>query len=161
MASAALRLFRWQARSVLRPELGAAATTVVIELAQKKYAPSPPLARTSSGRFNLQMDALAIAVHPRSKLPRARWRERVSRRVPFKSPDWTMNEVGASGVYGFDVRRCAMADFLRGRGEGEFCNDVVCRQDLLMAQGRGEHLERAHTIATGDDRCDFRYTRSA
>ena len=201
MASASLRLFRWQARSALRPELGAAATKIVLDSAEARYGPPPALARTASGRLNLQMgayllalrdalveaghdpvaandllarslygvmrrfyrpmDALAVAAHPRSKLARARWRERVSRRVFFKSPDWTMDEVRAPGAYGFDVSQCAMADFLRSRGELQFCRDVICRQDTLMAQGRGDQLDRRHTIAGGDDRCDFRYTRTA
>lgn len=200
MASTAPGLMRWQAGWALRRELGRRTTAVVLDSADERYVPPPPLARTSSGHLNLQMaayllalrdsllavgygpavandllaqslyrvmrrfyrpmDALAVAVHPRNKLARARWRQRVSRRFFFTPPDWLMAEVPDAGAYGFDVRRCLLAEYMESRGEQQFCQDVFCRQDLLMAQGRGERLSRMRTIAAGDDRCDFRFSVS-
>jgi L-2-amino-thiazoline-4-carboxylic acid hydrolase len=198
MAPAASRLMRWQAGWALRRELGQRTTAVVLRSADRRYVPPPPLARTSAGRFNLEMgayllalrdslvtvgyegavanailaqslyrvmrrfyrpmDALAVAVHPRSRLARARWRQRLSRRIFFRPPDWIMDEIPQSRAYRFDVRRCVMAEFMFSRGEQRFCQDVVCKQDLLMAQGRGELLARNQVIAAGDDRCEFRFT---
>lgn len=112
------------------------------------------------GRFYRPMDALAVGVHPRNTLARARWRQRVSRRLFFRPPDWLMTEVRENDGYGFDVRRCALAAFMASRGERKFCQDVLCKQDLLMARARGERLERTQTIAAGDDRCDFRFLAS-
>lgn len=111
-------------------------------------------------RFYRPMDALAVAVHPRNRLARARWRQRLSRRFIFTPPDWLMDEAPDAGAYGFDVRRCLLAEYMERRGEQRFCQDVLCRQDMLMAEGRGERLSRTRTIAAGDDRCDFRYSTS-
>ena len=198
MAPPVPRLMRWQAGWALRRELGRQTTAAVLRSADRSYVPPPPLARTSAGRFNLEMgayllamrdslaavgyegsaanallaqslyrvmrrfygpmDALAVAVHPLSRPARARWRQRLSRRVFFRPPDWKMDEVPHSRAYAFDVRRCVMAEFMSSRGEQQFCLDVVCKQDLLMAQSRGELLERNRMIAGGDDRCEFRFT---
>jgi L-2-amino-thiazoline-4-carboxylic acid hydrolase-like protein len=111
-------------------------------------------------RLYRPMDALAVVVHPRNRLARARWRQRLSRRIFFRPPDWLMEEVPQSCGYGFDVRRCVMAEFMLGRGEQRFCQEVMCRQDLLMAEARRELLARDHVIAAGDDRCDFRFPQS-
>ncbi|HET9783051.1 MAG TPA: L-2-amino-thiazoline-4-carboxylic acid hydrolase [Candidatus Dormibacteraeota bacterium] len=108
-------------------------------------------------RFYGPIDALAIVVHPMSRLARSRWRQALSRRFFFRPPDWQMVEVTATRGHGFDVRRCVMAEYMSGRGEQRFCQEVICKQDLLMAQARAEVLMRTLTIAAGDDRCDFRF----
>jgi len=69
-----------------------------------------------------------------------------------------MEDVDVAGVYAFDVKRCLMAEYMRGRGEARFCQAVTCSQDLLMAAERGERLARRETIAGGAGRCDFRFT---
>lgn len=189
---------RWQAGWALRRDLGRRTTAVVLRSADRGYVPPPPLARTSAGRFNLEMgayllalrdslvsvgydapaanallaqslyrvmrrfyrplDALAVAFHPRSRLARARWRQRLSRLIFFRPPDWVMPEIAQTRAYGFDVRRCVMAEFMSSRGEQKFCLDVICAQDLMMANGRRELLVRDHVIVVGDDRCDFRFS---
>lgn len=85
---------------------------------------------------------------------------REARRLFSRTPDWLMDEVTETDGYGFDVRRCVMAEYMESRGEREFCRDVVCKQDLLMAQRRGDALTRTRILATGGDRCDFRFLAS-
>lgn len=108
-------------------------------------------------RFYRPMDAVALAVHPKNRLARARWRQRVSRQLFFRAPDWLMEELPQADGYGFDVRRCVLAEYMEGRGERQFCQEVVCSQDLLMARARQEALGRKHTIAAGQELCDFRF----
>ena len=109
-------------------------------------------------RFYRPTDALASLVHARNASARGRWRQRLSRRLYFRPPDWLMEDVDVAGVYAFDVKRCLMAEYMRGRGEARFCQAVTCSQDLLMAAERGERLARRETIAGGAGRCDFRFT---
>lgn len=108
-------------------------------------------------RFYRPLDAAARLVRPISTSARLRWRQRISQRLMFRAPDWVMSEVPGPGGYGFDVRRCVTAEYMRGRGEDVFCRDVICRQDALMAEAHGETLTRPHTLAAGDACCDFRF----
>lgn len=103
------------------------------------------------------LNLVAATVHPGSRLARTRLREQLARRAFYRRPDWVMTDVDAPGCYAFDVRRCLYADYLGGRGEGTFCERVLCDQDLRMAEGHGEVLLRTGTLAGGADRCDFRY----
>lgn len=198
MAPRAPWVMRWQAAWALRRELGRRRAASVLALADQRFSPPPGLARTSAGRFNLEMaayllalrdgltlsgyesgaanrllarslyrvmrrfyapmDAFAAVAHPKNRLSRARRRQRLSRRIFFRSPDWLMEETRQTEGYGFDVRRCVLAEYMQNRGELQFCRDVFCAQDLLMAEGRAELLTRTQMIAAGDERCDFRFS---
>jgi hypothetical protein len=103
-------------------------------------------------------DAVVRVRHPRDRVARARMRQRLSRRLLFRDPDWVMTEVRIRRGYGLDITRCVMRDLLAGEGETQLCEDVLCHQDLLMAAARGEHLTRTTTLASGGDRCDFRFS---
>ena len=104
------------------------------------------------------LEVFAAATHPRDAMRRTRFRQRFAQRMLFKSPDWVMEDVPAArGCYGFDIRRCVLAEYMRSRGEAVFCEEVLCSQDRLMARSRGERLVRTKTIAGGADRCDFRF----
>ena len=109
-------------------------------------------------RFYRLSDAVAVVLHPRNRTARGRWRQRLSRRLYFRPPDWVMADVRGAGYYAFDVRRCLLADYMRERGESRFCRDVICPQDQLLARRRGETLIRTETIAGGSTRCDFRFS---
>lgn len=106
-------------------------------------------------------DRLAELVHPRDRLARTRMRQRLGRRFYFRDPDWSMREVHANGGFGIDVERCVMRDFLAELGEQGLCRDVLCAQDLKMAELRGERLIRTSTLAEGALRCDFRFLPAA
>jgi L-2-amino-thiazoline-4-carboxylic acid hydrolase-like protein len=111
-------------------------------------------------RLYRPLELASRLLHPRDAAARSRWRERLARHVFFKPPDWVMREVSDGHAYAFSVRRCLLAEYMRGRGEELFCQDVLCSQDLLMAQARGELLLRPSTIAGGAPTCDFRFIRS-
>lgn len=191
------RWLRSQAKWALRAEFTPRAAAAILDLADERYKPPPPLARTRSGRLNLQTAAYLLAlrdallaagfrsrevdglvadgfyrvmrrahrpieltarlVHPRDAAARGRWREHLSRRLLFRRPDWEMVDAAEGDGYAFEVRRCVLAEYMRGRGEQAFCQNVLCAQDFLMAQARGEVLVRARTIAGGDPVCDFRF----
>lgn len=108
-------------------------------------------------RLHRPIDAVAAVLHPRDPLARVRSREKIDEALFFRRPDWVMTDVGTPSGYAFDVHRCLYADYLRGRGEQEFCQRVLCAQDHRMAEARGELLVRTGTLAGGADRCDFRY----
>lgn len=93
----------------------------------------------------------------RDHVRRAKIRERVARRFYFRSPDWEMHEVTAPGRYGVDITRCVMRDLLVSEGAAEICDQVLCVQDIRMAEARGDRLVRGGTLARGDERCDFRF----
>lgn len=96
-------------------------------------------------RLQRPLDALAAALHPKDELARTHFRERLARQLFYRPPDWVITNVDAPGRYAFDVRRCIYADYLRGRGEGPFCEHVPCAEDHRMAEGRDQPLRR-----TGD-----------
>ena len=93
----------------------------------------------------------------RDHVRRARIRERIARRLYFRSPDWEMHEVSYPGRHAVDITRCVMRDFMVSEGATELCAEVVCAQDILMAEARGDRLIRTGTLARGADRCDFRF----
>jgi hypothetical protein len=95
---------------------------------------------------------------PGSRLARTRLREQLPRQsVPPRLGD---TYVDAPGCFAIGVRRCLYPDYLRSRGEGTFCERVLCDQDLRMAEEHGEVLLRSGTLAGGAGRCDFRYVVS-
>ena len=112
-------------------------------------------------RLHRPIDAVAAVMHPRDPLARVRRREKIDEALFVRRPDWVMTDVDTPSGYAFDVHRCLYADYLRGRGEQEFCQRVLCAQDHRMAKGRGEVLVRTGTLAGGADRCDFHYLPAA
>lgn len=68
-----------------------------------------------------------------------------------------MRDVPVERGFGLDVERCVMSDLMRAHDESALCEAVLCAQDLLMADRRGDSLVRTTTLAAGGDRCDFRF----
>jgi hypothetical protein len=63
-------------------------------------------------------------------------------------------------AFGFDVHECALVKYCRAQGAPEIV-PILCRlDDLMAAQLRGLRLVRKGTIATGAERCDFRYVKT-
>ncbi len=88
---------------------------------------------------------------------RARVQVRLARRVVFRDPDWAMHEVASDREFGLDVTRCVVRDFFASEGASLLCDEVMCAQDVLMAERRGVPFRRTATLARGDARCDFRF----
>lgn len=80
------------------------------------------------------------------------------RRYPFAAPGYQVVDVPDDGcAVAFDVVRCPVADYFRSRGLAELCAEVFCELDHRLAAEWDAELVRAGTIATGQERCDFRW----
>lgn len=91
-------------------------------------------------------------------LDRARRTMRLFFRFPYGPPGYAVEEVDAGKeCFGFDIRRCAMADFFIAQGLPELCQKACCDLDFPLAESWGTHLEVRQTISRGADRCTFRF----
>lgn len=95
--------------------------------------------------------ALAFAVSPHGNR-----QGDVSLRFPFNAPGYLIEPVPASGRTAFDVVRCPIADYFRGRGAIDLCTASWCNLDYVLGELAHEKLVRTKTLVRGDDRCDFR-----
>jgi ubiquinone biosynthesis protein len=98
------------------------------------------------------------ALVTRDPLRRLRIATGLFRWFPFGPPSYRMEDVPAeAGVVAFDVLRCPVAEFFRREGQPELCISTFCQLDFPLAKTWGGSLERTSTIATGAERCDFRW----
>lgn len=89
---------------------------------------------------------------------RARRTMKLFFRFPYASPGYAMEEVETEeGSFGFDVHRCAMADFFAAQGLSRLCQRACCDLDFPLAESWGTRLEVEQTISRGADRCTFRF----
>lgn len=80
------------------------------------------------------------------------------RRYPFGPPGYQVVDVADAGCpAAFDVLRCPVADYFRTRGLADLCVELFCDLDHRLAAEWGVELARARTLASGQDRCDFRW----
>lgn len=80
------------------------------------------------------------------------------RHFPFGSPAYGWRDVDAGPkIVGFDCTKCPVAAFFEANGASDLCVQTWCALDFPLAEKWGGHLERAGTIATGSDHCDFRW----
>ena len=91
-------------------------------------------------------------------LDRAQRTMRLFFRFPYAAPGHAVEEVDAGKeCFGFDIRRCAMADFLVAQGLPELCQQACRDLDFPLADSWGTRLEVRQTISRGADRCTFRF----
>lgn len=91
-------------------------------------------------------------------LDRARRTMRLFFRFPYAAPGYAVEEVDAGeACFGFDIHRCAMADFFIAQGLPELCQKACCDLDFPLAESWGTHLEVRQTISRGANRCTFRF----
>lgn len=80
------------------------------------------------------------------------------RSFPFNSPSYEWRDVPNSGeVVAFDCVKCPVAAFFASHDASELCVQTVCRLDFPLAETWGGRLERNGTIASGAEKCDFRW----
>ena len=80
------------------------------------------------------------------------------RSFPFGSPSYEWRDVvSPDGAIGFDCLKCPVADFFASHNASELCVQTFCRLDFPLAEIWGGKLERTGTIASGAQRCDFRW----
>ena len=80
------------------------------------------------------------------------------RSFPFGSPSYEWREAESTdGAVAFDCVKCPVAEFFASRDASELCVSTFCRLDFPLAETWGGQLVRSGTIASGADRCDFRW----
>lgn len=105
------------------------------------------------GRAAWSLSRLA-AGHPAQRL---RISTQIARRFPFGPPSYLMEDVKDGDAVAFDVRRCPIAEYFIASGLPELCIDTWCNQDYALAEMWESRLVRSGTLASGGDRCDFRW----
>jgi len=89
----------------------------------------------------------------------ARWAAATGRRQ--YPANWVAHYVPGNGGdfdFGYDYSECAVVKYLRAHGVPELAA-FVCPNDFLKSAAQGTGLVRHHTLAQGDDRCDFRFKK--
>ena len=61
------------------------------------------------------------------------------------------------GAIAFDCVKCPVAEFFASQNASELCVQTFCRLDFPLAETWGGQLKRNGTIASGAERCDFRW----
>jgi len=80
------------------------------------------------------------------------------RNFPFGSPSYEWRDVpGLDGAIAFDCVKCPVAEFFASQNASELCVQTFCRLDFPLAETWGGKLTRTGTIASGAERCDFRW----
>lgn len=99
--------------------------------------------------------ASAFTRDPRKRLKLA---TDLFRSFPFGSPSYQWRDVPSSdGAVAFDCVKCPVAEFFASQDASELCVQTFCRLDFPLAQTWGGKLNRTGTIASGAERCDFRW----
>ena len=99
--------------------------------------------------------ASAFTRDPRKRLKLA---TDLFRSFPFGSPSYQWCDVASpDGAIAFDCIKCPVAEFFASHDASELCVQTFCRLDFPLAQTWGGRLERTGTIASGAQRCDFRW----
>lgn len=99
--------------------------------------------------------ASAFTRDPRKRLKLA---TDMFRSFPFGSPSYEWRDVSSpDGAIAFDCVKCPVAEFFASQNASELCVQTFCRLDFPLAETWGGQLERSGTIASGAERCDFRW----
>lgn len=75
--------------------------------------------------------------------------------------DWVYSYVEGSGdgfVFGADYTECGIVKYLRSQGAEELA-PYLCWLDVPMCRVERVALMRTETLAKGDPRCNFRFSR--
>ena len=99
--------------------------------------------------------ASAFTRDPRKRLKLA---TDMFRSFPFGSPSYEWRDLpSVDGTIAFDCVKCPVAEFFASQNASELCVQTFCRLDFPLAETWGAQLERKGTIASGAERCDFRW----
>ncbi len=102
--------------------------------------------------------AFALArVSARRPLGRLRTCVRLFLRFPFTAPGYQVEHLPDRSVVALDVRRCPVAEYLGALDLADLCVGAWCNQDYALAERWGGRLVRTTTLASGGERCDFRF----
>jgi ubiquinone biosynthesis protein len=165
------RYYELEPTVAIQPTLGAVFTThaATLILAMHETLLGHGVAATESHRLIYDMGwsvyrqmaepplliASAFTRDPRKRLKLA---TDLFRSFPFGSPGYEWRDVPSpDGAIAFDCVKCPVAEFFASHNASELCVQTFCRLDFPLAQTWGGRLERSGTIASGAQRCDFRW----
>jgi len=81
------------------------------------------------------------------------------RSFPFNSPSYNWVDVPTGNkVVGFNCTKCPVAEYFHEKNMSNFCVNTWCKLDYPLAELWHSKLERAGSIASGAEICDFRWT---
>lgn len=95
----------------------------------------------------------------RKKLPgRLKWSDESHKRR--YENDWVVDVLDKTEDYelGYDYHECGVCKLCQDEGCPELAK-YMCRFDFVLADFMGMKLERTMTIAEGNPKCDFRYSK--
>lgn len=127
---------------------GADVAAITREAVEARLDAYPPLALRIMGRMR--------ATWPYQRLLARRAARSRQARYPG---EWVYDRVAGDGRtfgWGIDYRRCPILDLYRAEGAEELMS-AVCPLDFTISERMGDRLARTTTLASGGDRCDFRY----
>lgn len=145
--------------------LHCAALTVAVyhELVEEGLGEAEARARTAQVTASIydemaEIPWLIARSTARSRIARLRRATRVFRLFPFGEPAYRMQDAPSDEhTIAFDVQRCPVAEYFRGRGLAKLCVESFCNLDYPLAARWGSRLDRTKTLAAGDDCCNFRW----
>jgi ubiquinone biosynthesis protein len=98
----------------------------------------------------------------KDKFQRMRAATQIFRRFPFSSPAYQWTEVvSTANVVAFDCVRCPVAQYFASKNNAALCVRTFCNLDFPLAKDWEAELERTGSIASGAERCDFRWRYAA
>jgi hypothetical protein len=78
-------------------------------------------------------------------------------RYPFNRPGYRYLDVREPRGRGLGMLRCPVAEYLAAHEASDLTVATWCNFDFPLAQMWGGELERHGTLASGADRCNFRF----
>lgn len=76
---------------------------------------------------------------------------------PFNAPSYIFDRLPSADRISIDMRRCPVAEYFRRNQAADLCVGSWCNLDYALVEMWGGRLERAWTLAAGDNRCSFRF----
>lgn len=104
-----------------------------------------------------QIPRLAAALRTRDPARRMRHSVNAFLRFPFGQPGYLWRDVPEPAGRSLDMLRCPVAGYLAAHEAADLATGSWCNLDFQLARTWGGTLERHHTLAAGDQRCDFRF----
>ncbi len=78
-------------------------------------------------------------------------------RFPFTPPGYQFNRLQHDDGISLDILKCPVAEYFLQYNATDLCIGTWCNLDFPLAEMWGGRLERSQTLASGCDRCDFRF----
>ncbi len=101
---------------------------------------------------------LVASAFTRDPSKRLKFATDLFRSLPFGPPSYEWRDIPSSdGAIAFDCVKCPVADFFASHDASDLCVQTFCQLDFPLAEAWGGELKRSGTIASGAQRCDFRW----